>query len=157
MSPTGRRGGGIDVDIQGLREALREVGEKGRRAANLKPAFQLFRHSVRQFADLQFRTAGSFGQVPWKDLAPETVRRRRRTGANRGGAVRPLWDTGNFRSNLLNRPLVEIDRDRFSYGTHTPYARHVAGPDTDRPMFPDVESPFLEQSLEEAVEAHLAL
>lgn len=147
------RSGGITVDVQGLAEAFNLLEEAEEKASDLRPAFRLFDVSVREFTDDQFRTEGAEGGVPWADLLPETWAKRRRSGGNRGGI---LWDTANLRLNLLNRPLRSFKRQEYRRGTDVPYAGHVAGPETERPMYPeDRDIPVLERALERAVIAHL--
>lgn len=151
---TGRQGGGISVDVENLSEVLSRLDDARSKARDVSPAFRVFDTEVRRFLDLQFRTSGTFGQEPWADLAPSTVRKRRRSGANRGGEILPLWDTANLRRSLLNRPLRVFRSDEYRRGTDVPYANIVGGPETERPIFPERSQPFLEIALKDALEEH---
>lgn len=151
------KSGGLDVEFVGLKEALAKLEAKGKKARDLTSAFRRFdRESVRPFLDEQFQTAGAFGGHPWAPLKASTQKKRRRPGGNRGGVDHPLWDTGNLRSKLLNRPIRLITRDEYRRGTDVPYARHAGGPDTDRPIFPEGPVPVLEAGLLAALELHFA-
>lgn len=153
MSP--RRESGVTVDVEGLEEALRRIGALDMKAQNLAPAFRLFDTQVRTFLDLQFRTAGTFGQERWEELSDEAKAARRRPGGNRGGVNRPLWDTGHLRRSLTDRPIRSFGAQVYARGTDVPYARRQGRKDGPRPIFPERRQPFLDKALLVALRTYL--
>lgn len=145
----------VSVRFEGLEGALEEIEAREEKAGDLSLAFRWFDYNtVDRFTELQFQTAGTFGQEPWKELAPATKKARRRSGGNRGGVDRPLWDTGTLKGSLDSpggRALRHFGAQRYFHGTSLGYASFVGAPDGPRPIYPDPWPRFLVSSWEETL------
>lgn len=94
------------TSLRGGSRADRLAGEARGRIRDLRPAFRVFDRKVGSTYRKQFESSGRHFGTPWKPLAPSTRKARQRTGGNRGGVMRPLWDTAR-----LKRSFQEVGGD----------------------------------------------
>jgi len=92
------------VVIEGDEELARLLEKYAKRAEDLRPVFRgKIDRAVSSFFTRQFQPAGLFGNsVGWAPLAKATRRARLKTGGNKGGLERPLWDSGGLRASFVN-------------------------------------------------------
>lgn len=122
--------------VLGLQELERMTDGMRLRSADLRPAWLKIDKRMSSFFRSQFETSGAKGGERWKPLAPETKRQRLRSGGNRGGVDRPLWDFGRLKRSLQApgpESIRVIKRQLYERGSAVPYA--AAHP--DRPIIPD--------------------
>lgn len=75
-------------------------------------------------------------QIFWKDLMPDTIDRKRRSGGGKGGdPSSPLWDTGDFQKSveyqLVGKKKVQI----FSEADSARYTEYGTANMPPRPVF----------------------
>lgn len=145
------------AEVQGDLEAIE------RRARDWRLPFRFFsRGTLEPFFRRQFETAGSHGGRPWAPLAPSTVRARlRQRGGNRGGASRPLWDSGELKASLDSGggfALRSFERLRMAHGTRLPrgaFHQEGAGHVPVREIIPDPWPGFLQRDWEKVADRWL--
>lgn len=130
MPSTLNFGGG--VRLEGDEASLELLEAIADNAEDMRPAFRRIDRTVGPFFKRRFDSAGAHGgDGPWAPLSETTRRVRPRSGGNKGGLDRPLWDTGATKLSLqtVNDDSIRVMRKHtYERGTRVPWARfHQSG------------------------------
>lgn len=117
----------LELDFFGEDLLASDIGDTGRRADDLRPAFRRVVKQLHISARKQFDSEGAYASGRWAPLAASTVRQKAAAGLD----PRILHATGRLRDSLQGKnadKIQRVNRQSLTYGTYTRYAiYHVTG------------------------------